>query len=152
MSRVVGIDRRFERVTEGVAAIAHALRDDTALTLAGQRELGAKLEQSMHALARAVDQFAIAVRRLATARILATPDPDAPEPAPQAWLERPVGDLPGLAPRLVWRLDDANIRTVGELIARADHLPKLRNVGAKAMQAICVAVLAALRDGPPPDA
>jgi hypothetical protein len=149
MRRVVGIDRRFERVTEGVAAIAHALRDDTALTLAGQRELAEKLEHSMQALARAVEQFAVAVRRLATARILATPDPDAPAPAPQAWLQRPVGDLPGLAPRLAWRLEHADIHTVGELIARADDLPKLKNVGGKAVAQICAAVLAAMREGPP---
>jgi methyl-accepting chemotaxis protein len=75
MRRVGSIDRRLERVTQGVEAIAEALRDDTALTLARQQEVAQQLEQSMGRLADVIEQFALAVRTIARARVLAAPEP-----------------------------------------------------------------------------
>jgi hypothetical protein len=136
-------DRRAERVTQAMAAVAHALRDDTALTLAGQRELGQQLAASSDRLAGAVEGFAAAVRQLGKVRWLRPPDPEAAIPTRRDWLARPVDDLPGLARRLVERLHGAEIHTVGDLVAFG-RSARVRNLGAKGIHAICVAVLAAL--------
>jgi hypothetical protein len=133
-------DRRSERVTQAMAAVAHALRDDTALTLAGQRELGQQLAASSERLAGAVEGFAAAVRQLGKVRWLRPPDPEAAEPTRRDWLARPVDDLPGLAPTLAHRLHGIEIHTVGEL----SDLARLKNLGAKGIMAICVALQAAL--------
>jgi hypothetical protein len=137
-------DRRSERVTQAMAAVAHALRDDTALTLAGQRELGEQLAASSERLAGAVEGFAAAVRQLGKVRWLRPPDPEAAIPTRRDWLARPVDDLPGLPSQLAQRLHGTEIHTVGELVARGRDLPRLKHVGAKGILAICRALLAVL--------